>query len=66
MSDKTRAVELKAQVWQVKSLTTDDTFHIVFNTGEQYLPHVQKIMEWLKDEVTLLVVKGDPPKDYGL
>jgi hypothetical protein len=52
-----KAVELEAQVWQIKSLTTDNTYHVVLNVPEYCLAQVQVLMGWLKDEVKVVIAQ---------
>jgi hypothetical protein len=53
-----KAVETTAELRQIKTMS-DGTFNMTLNLPEYALPQVQKLMEWLKDEVKILVVQND-------
>ncbi len=63
MGKEIKAVELEAQIHQVKSLTTDNTWHIVLNVPEYCLPQVQVVMGWLKGQVRAVIEIQDQTND---
>ena len=58
------AVELEAQVKQVKSMA-DHTYNLVLNVPEYCLGQIQQIMAWIDDQVRLVVV-NEPKNKSGL
>ena len=58
MTSEIKAVELEAQVWQIKSLTTDNTYHVVLNVPEYCLEQVKVLMGWLKDSVKVVIAQS--------
>jgi len=52
-----KAVEIDAELRQVKSMA-DGTFNVILNVPEYCLPQVQQLLEWLNDQVRVLVEVG--------
>jgi hypothetical protein len=60
MADKTatvqvKAIEATAELRQIKTMV-DGSFNITLNLPEYCLPQVQQMMEWLKEEVKIVMV----------
>ena len=53
-----RAVELEAEVRQIKSMA-DHSYNITLNVPEYCLSQVQVIMGWLQEQVKILVEKPE-------
>ncbi len=49
-----KAVEIDAELRQVKSMV-DGSFNVILNVPEYCLPQVQQLLEWLNDQVRVLV-----------
>ena len=67
MSDEIKAVEIRAELRQVKSMA-DGTFNIVPNIPEDCREQVKKILDWLGLEVRAVIACEPiaPKVDYGL
>jgi len=52
-----KAVEIDAELRQVKSMV-DGSFNVILNVPEYCLPQVQQLLEWLNDQVRVLVEVG--------
>ena len=53
-ADTIRAVEIEAELRQVKSMA-DGTFNVIINVPEYCLPQVQIMLGWLKDEIRAVI-----------
>lgn len=58
MANKPQAVELDAELRQIRSMA-DGTYNIVLNVPEYCLPQVQAMMGWLKSLVSIVMVNED-------
>ncbi len=56
MDDKTKAVELEAEVRQLKTMA-DGTVNLTLNIPEYCMEQAKILMGWLKDEVRLVIAK---------
>ncbi len=56
MTDKTRAVELEAEVRQLKTMA-DGTVNLVLNIPEYCMEQAKVLMGWLKDQVKVVIAK---------
>ena len=50
-----RAVEIQAELRQIKTNPSDGTFTIVLNCPEYMLEQVKIMMGWIKDEVRCVI-----------
>lgn len=57
MSEEIRAVELVAELRQIRTLS-DGTFSVQIVLPEYMLEQVRVLMGWLKDEVKVVMVKS--------
>jgi hypothetical protein len=53
-----RAVELRAELRQVKSMA-DGTFNVVLNVPEDCTEQVKVLLDWLKLEVRIVISNSD-------
>ena len=58
MSDEIRAVEIRAELRQVKTMA-DHTFNITLNIPEDCREQVKKMLDWLGMEVKAVVAVDD-------
>ena len=58
MEDEIKAVEIDAEIRQIKSMA-DHTFSIVLNVPEYCLPQMREMMGWLLSTARITVVKED-------
>ena len=56
MANKPQAVELDAELRQIRSMA-DGTYNIVLNVPEYCLPQVQTMMGWLKSLVKVVMAE---------
>jgi hypothetical protein len=54
LSDEIKAVEIRAELRQVKSMV-DGTFNIVLNIPEDCREQIKVILDWLSLEVRVLI-----------
>lgn len=54
MTDEIKAVEIRAELRQVKSMV-DGTFNIVLNIPEDCREHVKVMLDWLGLEVRIVM-----------
>jgi hypothetical protein len=54
MSEKIKAVEIRAEVVQIKTMA-DGTVNLVLNLPEDCLPQVKVMLDWLKMEVRAVI-----------
>jgi hypothetical protein len=52
---KVKAVEFEAELRQVRTMA-DGTVNVILNLPEYCMPQVKVMMDWLKDQVKVLVV----------
>ena len=58
MEDEIKAVEIDAEIRQIKSMA-DHTYNIVLNVPEYCLPQVRVMMGWLLNAVKITIVNED-------
>ncbi|NIR27211.1 MAG: hypothetical protein GWN77_09670 [Gammaproteobacteria bacterium] len=58
MSDKIRAVEVRAELRQIKTMA-DGTVNIVMNLPEDCREQVKIMLDWLGMEVKAVIVDGE-------
>ena len=52
--DKIKAVEIEAELRQIRTMT-DGTVNIILNVPEYCMPQVKIMMDWLKDNVKVVL-----------
>jgi hypothetical protein len=57
MVDDVRAVEVRAEVRQIKTMA-DGTVNVVLNLPEDCMPQVKKLLDWIGLEVTAIIANG--------
>jgi len=57
MSGEIKAVEVRAELRQVKSMA-DGTVNIVLNLPEDCIEQAKVLLGWLKEEVQLVIVQS--------
>jgi hypothetical protein len=58
VSDRVRAVEVRAELRQIKTMA-DGTVNIVLNLPEDCREQVKVMMDWLQMEVKAVIVDGE-------
>ena len=55
MSEKIKAVEVRAELRQIKTMG-DGSVHVILNMGEDCIEQVKVMMDWIKLEVKAVIV----------
>ena len=58
MSDEIKAVEIRAEVRQIRTMA-DGTVNLILNLPEDCMPQVKVLLDWIGLEVRALIAGGD-------
>jgi hypothetical protein len=64
MAEPVKAVEIRAELRQIKTMA-DFTTNIVLNVPEDCREQVKVLLDWLGNEVGVVLVNGDEPQNKG-